>query len=84
MVPPFYVVVGPYGLVEDTPCWYCPYGAAGHPRVFNTSYFLVSSHLLIFLSASQMQVECGQRVGMEGRRLSPGTCNTVMFVVGSL
>ena len=34
----------------------------------------MSSHLLIFLSASQMQVECGQRVGMEGRRLSSGTC----------
>jgi hypothetical protein len=25
-------------------------------------------------AASQMQVECGQRVGMEGRRLSSGTC----------
>ena len=28
----------------------------------------------VAFSASQRQVECGQRVGMEGRRLSSGTC----------
>ena len=70
MVPPFYVIVDSYGLVEDT-------GTVHTVLVIHVSSILhnfLCLLILIFLSASQIQVECGQRVGMEGRRLSSGTC----------